>query len=255
MSIPMGVVVVVASSGRYVPLEWALSIATLSYPVGMHHAWLANKKDPAKGFTRAQQREQLAERALALGAEYMMCFDDDTVPPAHAIQSLWYVLSQHPEAGICGGIYCTKEEQPSPIVFKELGAGPFWNWTLGEIFPCKGLGLGCMMVRMSALKTLPKPWFEDKSDCTPGRVEKVGEVDMAITGDAGTDDLHLCRRMSDAGHLILAHGGVLPVHYGQDGRTFILSEDSFPVVSYMERKAEMEAKGLDARNRESKVSL
>ena len=254
MSIPMGVVVVVASSGRYVPLEWALSIATLSYPVGMHHAWLANKKDPAKGFTRAQQREQLAERALALGAEYMMCFDDDTVPPAHAIQSLWYVLSQHPEAGICGGIYCTKEEQPSPIVFKELGAGPFWNWTLGEIFPCKGLGLGCMMVRMSALKTLPKPWFEDKSVCEPGRTEMVGEIEMPIAGDAGTDDLHLCRRMSDAGFVIYAHGGVLSEHYDEAGRAFHLSDDAYPVRTYLERKAAAEAEGKNAKNREMNIT-
>jgi hypothetical protein len=256
MSIPMGIVVVVASGGRPVPIEWALSIATLSYPVGMHHAWLVNKKAPDNpAFTRAAQREQLAERALALGAEYMMCFDDDTVPPAHAIQSLWYVMSQHPEAGIVGGIYCTKEDIPSPIVFKELGAGPFWQWTLGEIFPCKGLGLGCMLVRMSALKKLPKPWFEDKSDCTIGRTELVGEIMMPIAGDAGTDDLHLCRRMADAGFVIYAHGGVLPEHWDTAaGTSFHLPDDSYPVTSYLERKAKAEAAGTDAKNRESNIT-
>jgi hypothetical protein len=256
MSIPMGIVVVVASSGRPVPIEWALAIATLSYPVGMHHAWLVNKKDPANSaHTRAMQREQLAERALALGAEYMMCFDDDTVPPAHAIQSLYYVLSQNPKAAIAGGIYCTKESpNPSPLVFQELGAGVFWHWTLGDVFPCKGLGLGCMMVRLSALKKLPKPWFEDKSDCTPGRTELVGEIRMPIAGDAGTDDLHLCRLISEAGHQILAHGGVLPLHYGEDGTSYHLSDDSYPVMSYIERKDKMEAEGKDAKNREQKVT-
>lgn len=255
MSIPMGVVVVVASSGRPVPIEWAMGIATLSYPVGMHHAWLINKKSPANpSFTRAAQRETLAERALALGAEFMMCLDDDTVPPAHAIQSLWYVLSQNPKAAIAAGIYCTKEDNPSPIVFKELGAGPFWHWTLGDIFPCKGLGLGCMLIRLSMLKDLPKPWFEDKSTSEPGRKELVGTVEMNIAGDSGTDDLHLCRLMTEAGHTILAHGGVLPLHVGEDGRQFLLAEDSYPIVSYMERKAVMEAKGLDARNREAKVT-
>lgn len=132
--------------------------------------------------------------------------------------------------------------------------GPFWQWTLGDIFPCKGLGLGCMLIRMSALKGLPKPWFQDTSKCEPGRVERIGEVDMPIAGEQGTDDTFLCQKMSDAGHVILAHGGVLPVHYGEDGRQFILPEDSYPVVSYMKRKEEMEAKGLDPRNRESKVS-
>jgi hypothetical protein len=251
----MGIVVVVASSGRPVRIEWALSIATLSYPVGMHHAWLVNKKAPDNpAFTRAAQREQLAERALALGAEYMMCFDDDTPPPAHAIQSLWYVLSQHPEAGICAGIYCTKEDLPSPIVFKELGAGPFWQWTLGDIFPCKGLGLGCMLIRLSALKTLPKPWFDEKSVSTPGRKELVGEIMMPISGDAGTDDLHLCRLMSDAGFVIYAHGGVLPEHYDENGRAFHLPDDCYPVTSYIERKAKAEAEGKDAKNREMKIT-
>ena len=252
----MGVVVVVPSSGRRVPIEWAMSLATLSYPVGMHHAWFINKKgsdDPA--FTRDRQRETLAEKAIALGAEYMMCFDDDTVPPAHAIQSLWYVLSQHPEAAICGGIYCTKEAQPSPIVFKELGAGPFWNWTLGDIFPCAGLGLGCMMVRLSALKALPKPWFKDFSTCEPGRREMIGESEINITGDSGTDDLYLCQKMTEAGHVILAHGGVLPLHIGEDDKQYILPDDSYPIVSYLKRKAEMEAQGLDPRNRESRVTL
>jgi hypothetical protein len=251
----MGITVVVPSSGRPVPIEWALGIATLSYPVGMSHAWLVNKKgtdDP--NFTRAEQRETLAERAAALGSEYIMCFDDDTVPPAHAIQSLWYVLSQHPEAAICGGIYCSKEDKPSPLVFKELGAGPFWNWTLGDIFPCKSLGLGCMMVRMSALKALPKPWFLDFSKSDPGRKEKVGEIEIAITGDTGTDDSYLCQKMTEAGHVILAHGGVLPMHIGEDGRQYVLPEDSYPIQSYLKKKAEMEAQGRDPRNRESKVT-
>jgi len=254
-SLPMGIVVVVASSGRPVPIEWALGIATISYPVGMHHAWIINKKSPENpSFTRAQQREQLAERALALGAEFMMCFDDDTVPPAHAIQSLWYVLSQNPKAGIAAGIYCTKEDIPSPLVFQKQGAGSFWHWTLGDVFPCKMLGLGCMLVRMSALKTLPKPWFEEKSDCTPGRKELVGTVNMSVTGDTATDDAHLCRLMDEAGYTILAHGGVLPMHYDENGRAYHLPDDSYPVVSYMDRKAKMEADGKDARNRAQKVT-
>ena len=252
---PMGVCVVVASSGRRVPIEWGLALATLSYPVGLNHSWFVNKKGSADvNFTRGQQREILAEKAIALGAEYMMCFDDDTVPPAHAIQSLWYVLSQNPKAAICGGIYCTKEAIPSPLVFMELGGGPFWNWTLGDIFPCKGLGLGCMMIRLSALKELPKPWFLDRSDVDPGRREKIGEVEINITGDAGTDDLYLCQKMSDAGHIILAHGGVLPLHIGEDDKQYILPDNSFPITSYLERKEKMEAQGLDSRNRESKVT-
>jgi hypothetical protein len=76
---------------------------------------------------------------------------------------------------------------------------------------------------------------------------------LNIIGETGTDDLYLCEKMTAAGHTILAHGGVLPTHIGEDGTPYILTEDSYPITSYQKRKAEMEAQGLDSRNRESKV--
>lgn len=252
----MGVMVAIPSSGRNVPIGWALAMASLSYPVGMNHALFCNVANPEnKEMTRDKQRESLAERAIALGAEFIMWIDDDTIPPAHAVQSLWYVLSQNPNAAICGGIYCSKEANPSPLVFKELGAGPFWHWTLGDIFPVAGVATGCMLVRTSVFKTLPKPWFKDFSVAEPGRTELVGEIELPIAGDQGTDDLYFCRKVGEAGHVILAHGGVLPVHVGEDGKQYVLAEDSYPYVSYLHKKAEFEAKGQDPRNREQKVSV
>lgn len=251
----MGIVVVVPSSGRPVPIEWAMAIATLSYPVGMNHAWYISKADKnSKEMTRDIQRETLAEKALALGAEYMMCFDDDTVPPAHTIQSLWYVLSKNPNAAICGGIYCTKTEIPMPLVFKELGDGPYWNWTLGDVFKCKGLGTGCMMIRLSVLKNIPKPWFKDTSTCEPGIIEKAEDGSpITVVGESGTDDIYFCQKVSEAGYEILAHGGVLPMHIDQEGNQYVLPGDSYPVQSYLKKKAEFESKGLDPRNLEGKV--
>ncbi len=250
-----GVVVVVASSGRRVPVEWAMAISTLSYPVGLHHAWLVSKKDPANPeMTRDKQRETLAERAIAMNARYMMCFDDDTIPPAHAIQSLFYVMEQNPNAAIVGGIYCTKDTIPEPIVFMELGGGSFWNWTLGDVFKCKGLGTGCMMIRLSALKTLPQPWFKETQNSTPGRVVQAGDVEIPLMHDSGTDDLHLCGLVDAAGFDIIAHGGVLPTHMDDEDRCFVLPEDSHPVQSYLKKKKEMEARGEDARNLEMALS-
>lgn len=242
--IQMGIGVLVASSGRPVPIEWAMAIATLAYPVGANHCWLISKADPNNpDMTRDIQRETLVERAIALGTEFAMFFDDDTVPPTHAIQSLWYVMCQNPKAAIVGGIYVTKSERPEAIVYKEIGGGAFWNWTLGDIFPCKGLGLGCMMIRLSALKNIPKPWFKDRLGNTDMRKEMIGEVEVDVVADQGTDDLYLCAKVADAGYEILAHGGVLPLHVGEDGQQYQMPDDSYPVVSYLKRKAEYEVAG------------
>jgi hypothetical protein len=254
--IKLGVCVAVPSSGRNVPVEWALAIATLAYPVGQNHAWQLSKADPkSKTMTRDLQRETLAERCLALGAEYMMCFDDDTVPPAHAIQSLWYVLANNPKAAIAGGIYCTKNSFSEPLVYMNLGDGAFWNWTLGDIFKCAGIGTGCMMVRLSALKDIPKPWFKDALGNAPEHKEKVGDLELNVVSETMSDDLYFCRKVSDAGYEIIAHGGVLPLHIGEDGTQYHLPEDCYPVTSYMKKRAEFEKMGLDPTNPEKKISV
>ena len=133
--IKMGVCVAVASSGRPVPIEWAMAIATLAYPVGMNHAWLISKADPNnEAMTRDIQRETLAERALALGTDYMMCFDDDTVPPAHAINSLWYVMAQNPKAAI--SLFFSNHDYP---ITKLSTNGSAWTVPAGRRSPRRSI--------------------------------------------------------------------------------------------------------------------
>jgi hypothetical protein len=233
---PNGIAVLIPSSGRNVCVEWAVRMAQLAYPVGMNHFWFIDRADPAaKGSTRDTQRERLAEKAVDMNSEFMMWIDDDTVPPPNAVTELFYVLSQNPKAAICGGIYCTKEVPPSPIVFMELGGGPYWQWTLGDVFKCKGLGTGCMMVRTSVMKDIPKPWFKDTSESTPGDIEDRGGVLLRIAGRTGTDDTYFCKKVDEAGYEILAHGGVLPTHvdYSSDPmKVYKLPLNSYPVTSY-----------------------
>src|SRR6185437_10102 len=122
-----GMAVMFASSGRFVPLDFAFSLASFQYPVGMSSIYLK-----ATGSDRGAQRQALLERAIEIGAEYAIFLDDDTVCPAATMQQLHYVLANTPNAAICGGIYCTKTPIPMPIVFQEIGGGPFYDWTLGD---------------------------------------------------------------------------------------------------------------------------
>lgn len=233
-----GMAVLIASSGRNVPIEWALSLPTFQYPMGMSISWIL-----CKDTRRGEQRDALVQRALDMGAEWLMFIDDDTVIPNYAIQQLHYQLNQHPDVAVIGGIYCTKSEFPEPLVFQELGGGPFWDWKLGEIFECKGIGAGCMMVRSSAIKDIPKPWFRDTNDAPIGVIENHNGVEAASIGNGFTDDLFFCKKVIESGWKILAHGGVLPVHIGQDGKEYSLPIDSYPCREYKKQLEEAIATG------------
>ncbi len=188
----------------------------------------------------------------------MLTLDDDTIPPAHAIQSLWSVLANNPKVAICGGIYVSKDgDFPQPLVFKDLGGGVMWNWTLGEVFPCAGIGTGCMMVRLAAFKDIPKPWFKDSKPTDEyNRTNRtmVGDIQLNLVEDFGTDDLYFCRKVAEAGWGILAHGGVLALHVDAEGKSYMLPENSYPIQSYMKKRAACESLGVDPTNKKNVVT-
>lgn len=216
-------------------IEWTAAMMQLAYPVGMNHYISISKRQTA-AMTRAQQREQLAEESLKVGAEFSMWIDDDTIPPATAVQELVYVARQNPNAGIVGGIYCTKTTPSEPIVFMELGAGVHWYWTLGDVFKCAGLGTGCMLVRNSIMKDIPKPWFKDISEANLGETETHGDMVVNVARREGTDDVYFCQKVTDAGYDIIAHGGVLPVHVDYEtGIGYKIPQNSYPVTSYQKK--------------------
>lgn len=213
--------------GRYVAPEWACSLAVLQYPMNCNFAHVS-----VKGRPRGEARETIVNAAIGFGAEYLLFLDDDTAPPPNTPSLLIEQLDTHPDVAICGGIYTSRGSHPvEPMVFMDEGSGPFWRWRFGEVFPCWGLGTGCMMIRLSIFKDLPKPWFWDvteKSDAqkepgllTSGPIEPVG-FKM-------TDDIYFCRKVKQAGYGVLAHGGVLPIHWDQEGQPWVLPMDAFPL--------------------------
>jgi len=195
----------------------------------------------ATGSDRGAQRQALLERAIEIGAEYAIFLDDDTVCPAATMQQLHYVLANTPNAAICGGIYCTKTPIPMPIVFQEIGGGPFYDWTLGDIFECKGLGTGCMMIRTSLVKDIPKPWFYEACEAPADEMVDLPGGKVNLAKRTGTDDLYFCQKVSDAGLKIMAHGGVLPVHMDQDGKYYTLPPDCHPCKSFDEKQAALKS--------------
>jgi hypothetical protein len=218
-----GIAICVVSSGRAVHLRWALNLPTLMFPVGMSIGWFATK-----GPDRAANRQKLVEEALKVGSPYIFFMDDDTVVPNFTLRSLHAEIEKDPSIMVCGGIYCTKEDIPAPLVFETLGGGPFYKWKVGEVFECAGLGTGCMLIKSEIFGHIPKPWFLEPDEHYIDKTIELNGTTVPLSGSRGTDDLYFCRKVREAGFKIMAHGGVLPVHLDQEGRMYTLPLDSWP---------------------------
>ena len=214
----VGLVLGLPFGRQLVRREWALAMETIAWPlnVTIMHAAVFDRKI-------SEARETICEQAVAVGAPFIWFVDDDTVPISAAPRLLMYQLEQHPEAIAIGGIYCSKTDPPQPMVFQDFGTGSDWNWKVGEVFECKAIGTGCMMIRTELLKTLERPWFRT--------------IDLAVLGGdqysvQTTDDMYFCKKAIKAGHKILAHGAVLCPHWDvSSGICYELPKDSRPYKS------------------------
>lgn len=184
--------------GRPTSPWWAVALATMDWPMGIDVNYCV-----VEGMEVGNARNAIAEQCLETNSKYLWFIDDDTAPPRHAAKRLIAELQKDDDLAVCGGIYCTKSETPEPIVQKELRDGVFWNWNVGDVFPCEGLATGCMMIRVDAFRKVEKPWFRT--------IDTLDTRDMS--GLKATDDLFFCGKLKEAGLKVKAHGGVLPFHW------------------------------------------
>ena len=212
-------------SGRYLAPEWAQALATITYPMGCSRVVMS-----VKGFPTDIARTLLVKKAQKIGTEYIFFLDEDTAPPQDVLLQLMQVLDTSPENIVaCGGIYVTRSKSAEPLVFAKCGAGAFWKWKFGDVFPCWGLGTGCMLIRTSVFSKLPEPWFKtvhSRDEAEPEQL-KVGDRESDVF--EMTEDMFFCDKLDKHGFKILAHGGVLPVHCGENGQYFVLAPNSYPV--------------------------
>lgn len=227
--IPKNIAVAIGlpSSGRYVPFEWGLAMSGLAVPPGTNRILL-----PVKGVQRDLAREGIAEKALEYGSRNILFIDDDNPPPPDTLYKLLQAIDSAPDdVAVVAGIYCTKTNPPTPLVWKKEGDGPWWRWKAGDIFPCEVIATGCMMIRASVLAKIPKPWFRDVTSVEQARELGLLDAKTKAIHFEMTDDVYFCRKVRAAGFTILAHGGVLPGHWDEQGNVYFLPDDSFPMVA------------------------
>lgn len=213
------IMVGVPSNGRPVAPEWAMAWALQSYPSNTAVGMLM-----PVGAEVGDARNIIVEHALKSKSEFVWFLDDDTAAPHYACAKLMYEMRHRPECMAIGGIYCQKNNPPAPLVYRGNGHGEFWDWCVEDVFEVTGIGTGCLMVRCSVFEEIERPWFKTTLEVPDKLID--GEQ---IVSAGMTDDLYFCDKLTQAGHKIYAHGGVLCDHWDAVNRTrYFLPTDSLP---------------------------
>ena len=211
---------------------WAVSLASINPPMNAMQQ-LACKIN----MKRDLAREELAEDSVKAGSKFMLFLDDDvTVPPA-ITRKLLYAFSNAPDdVMVIGGIYCTKTDPPIPLVFQKAMEGPYYKWKLGEVFECEIVATGMMMIRTEVFQHLSKPWFKDVDGVEEGRKYNLIGADYLGDNFSINDDGFFCHKVREAGFKVMAHGGVLGMHWDDNGGIYMLPDDAYPIMAEMRRK-------------------
>lgn len=233
----VGIAVGLPFCGRPTTPLWGVALSTQVYPLNtsVMHVVVQNREV-------GEARNEIVDWAINNNATYVFFVDDDVILPPYAAQRLGRALDftskeLYPDSttAVCCGIYTSKEEASTPVVYKRNGHGASWDWHLDDIFPVESAGTGCMMIRTEVFKHLEKPYFktvEEYIDCG----DQVGCKKM-------TDDIYFCEKVRKAGFSILAHGGVICGHYDiKTDKIYTLPDDSYPVV---EARKKEEARKLE----------
>ena len=209
-------------SGNYLAPEWALGFSILTYPMGCSRFLTS-----MRGLPTDEARNTIVRKALTQNTEYLFFVDEDTVPPPDGLVQLMQTLSTaEDDVMVCGGIYTTKTDVAEPMVFMEYGGGSFWKWKYKDVFPCWGLGTGCMLIKTAVFNKIPEPWFKTI------RTREEAEPELLIADESlfeMSEDMYFCEKLHRHGFKMLAHGGVLPIHCGPNSRYYTLHNHSYPI--------------------------
>lgn len=103
--------------------------------------------------------------------KYVLCLEDDNVPPPEAPMLLAEAIEEGPFDAV-GGLYFTKGDlnmpqcYGTPELFERTGELDFRPRDMvqavknGMIVPCNGIAMGCSLYRMSMFRDIPRPWFQ-----------------------------------------------------------------------------------------------
>jgi hypothetical protein len=131
------------------------------------------------------QRERLATSAVELGADYALWLDSDMVFPATTAVR----LLKHNEPVVAAN-YVRRQKPYKGVAYETIGdwENPLAFDVQDDLVPIEGIGMGCILTKVSIFEELSKPWFDFQ--WSPESNDFLGE------------DMYLCQKINAAGYTI-----------------------------------------------------
>ncbi|MHA2426012.1 MAG: methyltransferase domain-containing protein [Candidatus Thorarchaeota archaeon] len=157
--------------------------------------------------------------------KFLFFLDYDVIPMFDCLTKLYSRAIYHPDYDIFAGVYPCKSSPPEPLVYKELGEGPYCDWAVGDLlFEMAGVHMGLSLIRTSLFERMEwgpdDPLFKtvDMKELKEGR----------LRSERGTEDLYFCdRARKEVGAKIMVDTSVLAGHINnQNGQVFGLPNES-----------------------------
>jgi hypothetical protein len=157
------------------------------------------------------QRELAARRALNVGADILIMVDDDMVLPPDAFIELLAVLAANPRLGVVAALYYSRDGL-HPMAASHWNSSDTTTAAIpafgNEMIFCDAVGFGCAAIRVSALSSMPAPFFKTQ----------VYVEEQAARVRICNEDYLFCEDVRRGGWLVALHAGVRCKHYDRVNR-------------------------------------
>lgn len=96
--------------------------------------------------------------AISRGAEWILFWEDDVVPPLNALLQLNKFIPKV-TVPVVSGLYFTKSSCSEPMIYRDLGTGSFRDFKIGDKVWAAGVPTGFLLVHSSVIKLM---WNESE---------------------------------------------------------------------------------------------
>ena len=206
-----GIGICIISRGQ-VPIKWMMHMNNVKncFPGGLFWKFIVVER-----LSWAAARNECVRRCRANNFEKLFFIDDDVFIPEHALEELLKT-----DKDIISGVYWTKTETPAPVIFKEFGGGPLYNFEPNQIIPIGGSGAGCLLIDMKVFDKFDEagiPYFVENWVYTAPDGNKM----KCPIGE----DHYFFLKAKEFGYQAYAHTGVLCDHYDYQKDHFYPGEE------------------------------
>jgi hypothetical protein len=161
----------------------------------------------------AVQREMIARDAVQRGADLLAMIDDDIVLHPNALVRLIAALDAEPQAAVAGALYYSRDSARPMAVSRwtstDTTSAAIPAYANDRVVPVDGIGFGCVVLRVAALRALERPYFAAHA-YVDSQTRTVRQCD---------EDYLLCERLRGAGWRVLLDAGVRAGHYDRGSQT------------------------------------